>query len=157
MWPFKRRPVVDPDTAEWHADNFAWLVESFGGNEAFSESALVLPKSGFFPSEGEEGHSKALRIFERVKLYCGMEKWPVELVPDDNPAAMDQGTLSLASPVHGKHARGTFSATKGAVQISYTPALLAKPRRLIATLAHELAHYLLATAAIFSALRGRRT
>jgi len=146
MWPFGRKPLVDPDTAEWHADNFAWLVETFGANEAFSASELVLPKSGFFPSDGEQGHSKALRIFERVKFYCGMENWPVVLAPDDNPAATDHASLLLAAPVHGKHAQGTFSVTEEGIQISYAPALLAKPERLIATFAHELAHYLLATA-----------
>jgi hypothetical protein len=49
-------------------------------------------------------------------------------------------------PVHGKHALGTFSVEGNGVQISYVPALLAHPERLIATFAHELAHYLLATA-----------
>ena len=22
MWPFKRKPIVDGDTAQWHVDNF---------------------------------------------------------------------------------------------------------------------------------------
>jgi len=145
MWPFKRGPVVDADTAEWHAENFAWLVETFGGNDAFSEATLVLPRPGFFPSDGEVGHSRALRIFERVKHYCGMEEWPVGLVEDDNPAA-EAALLSPAALVHGRHAQGTFSIADGDVQISYTPALLADPQRLIATFAHELGHYLLATA-----------
>jgi len=145
MWPFKRRPIVDSDTAQWHVDNFAWLVATFGGNRAFANSVLVLPKPGFFPSDGQEGHDKALHILEWVKHYCGMRDWPVELVPDDNPAA-ERSTISVAAPVHGKHALGTFSVAGNAVQISYVPALLARPDRLIATLAHELAHYLLATA-----------
>ena len=147
MWPFKRKPIVDAETAEWHADNFAWLAASFGGKGALAATTLVLPKPGFFPSQGEKGHDKALCIFERVKQYCGMENWPVELVPDHNPAASESLPTSLVAPiVHGKHARGTFSIAGGAVQISYAPVLLDHPERLIATLAHELAHYLLATA-----------
>ena len=145
MWPFTRKPIVDADTAQWHADNFAWLVATFGGNGAFADAVLVLPRPGFFPSDGEQGHARAQRIFERVKHYCGMDEWPVELVADDNPAAM-RGPVSLSAVVHGKHAQGTFSVAGNAVQISYTPALLDHPERLIATFAHELAHYLLATA-----------
>ena len=145
MWPFTRKPIVDADTAQWHVDNFAWLVATFGGNHAFADSVLALPKPGFFPVDGQEGHAKALHILERVKHYCGMGDWPVELVPDRNPAA-ERSTMSVAMPVHGKHAVGTFSVSGNAVQISYVPALLARPDRLIATLAHELAHYLLATA-----------
>jgi hypothetical protein len=147
MWPFTRTPVVDPDTAQWHADNFAWLVESFGGNETLSASVLVLPRPGFFPSEGEEGHDKALRIFQQVKHLCGMgDEWPVHLVPDSNPAAIRPAQSSVSAPVHEKHAQGTFSVADSEVQISYAPALIANPERLIATFAHELAHYLLATA-----------
>jgi hypothetical protein len=146
MWPFKRKPIVDSDTAQWHVDNFTWLVATFGGNGAFADSVLVLPKPGFFPADGQEGHAKALHILERVKHYCGMDDWPVELVPDHNPVADRSSTISVAAPVHGKHALGTFSVAGNAVQISYVPALLARPDRLIATLAHELAHYLLATA-----------
>jgi hypothetical protein len=146
MWPFKRKPIVDAETAAWHAENFAWLAESFGGDGAFDESVLVLPAPGFFPSDGEEGHAKALRIFEQVKHYCGMDNWPVRLVADDNPAAIHPSRLSLSTPIHGKHALGTFSLTDNAVEITYTPGQLANPARLIATLAHELAHYLLATA-----------
>jgi hypothetical protein len=145
MWPFTSKPIVEADTAQWHVDNFAWLVATFGGNNAFADSVLVLPKPGFFPTDGQEGHDRALHILERVKHYCGMGDWPVELVPDHNPAA-ERSTMSVAMPVHGKHALGTFAVAGNAVQISYVPALLARPDRLIATLAHELAHYLLATA-----------
>jgi hypothetical protein len=41
---------------------------------------------------------------------------------------------------------GLLSSCRITVQITYVPALLANPERLIATFAHELAHYLLATA-----------
>ena len=30
MWPFRRKPIVDDETAAWHAENFAWLVREFG-------------------------------------------------------------------------------------------------------------------------------
>jgi hypothetical protein len=100
MWPFKRKPIVDAETAAWHADNFAWLAASFGGDGAFDEAVLVLPAPGFFPSDGEQGHAKALRIFEQVKHYCGMDSWPVRLVTDDNPAAIHPSRLSLSTPVH---------------------------------------------------------
>jgi hypothetical protein len=122
MWPFKRKPIVDGDTAQWHVDNFAWLAATFGGNGAFADSVLVLPKSGFFPSEGQEGHARALHILERVKYYCGMDDWPADLVPDHNPAA-DRSSRSVATPVHGKHAQGTLSVKGNTIQISYVPAL----------------------------------
>lgn len=44
-----------------------------------------------------------------------------------------------------KHALGTFGVAGNRIQISYVPELLERPDQLIATFAHELAHYLLAT------------
>jgi len=146
MWPFKRTPIVDAETAAWHAENFAWLIRQFGGNSAFAETKLVLPKPGFFAFDGERGHPFALRIFDQVKHYCGMSDWDVDLVADDNPLA-EPAPIATAMIAPQKHALGTFAVAGNRIQISYVPALLQRPDRLIATFAHELAHYLLATAA----------
>jgi hypothetical protein len=146
MWPFKRKPVVDAEAAAWHANNFAWLIRRLGGNDAFMETKLVLPKSGFFVFDGEQGHPLAVRIFDQVKNYCGMADWDVDLVPDDNPLA-EPSPVSVAMIAPQKHALGTFAVAGNRIQISYVPALLQRPDRLIATFAHELAHYLLATVA----------
>jgi hypothetical protein len=164
MWPFRRRPLLDDETAAWHAENFAWLIGEFGAGGGFDAAPLVLPTKAFFTAEGEEGHStgpvairpvqrpdgpaarhaRALHIFEQVKAHAGLTGWPVELVADDNPAAREPTRLSLGQPVHGALAQGTFSIAGNAALITYTPALVADPQRLIATFAHELAHYLLA-------------
>jgi hypothetical protein len=148
MWPFKRKPLVDADTATWHTENFAWLVTTFGKNRAFADSALVLPRPGFFPSDGETGHARAERIFAQVKDYCGLRDWPVELIADDDPAAAHAAAPTLSvlnvTPLEGEQAQGTFSVADGVVRITYASTLLEQPARLIATFAHELAHYLLA-------------
>lgn len=87
----------------------------------------------------------ALRIFTQVKSYCEMDGWDVELVADDNAMARDLPP-SLAFTGRTRYALGTFGASGNSVQITYVPALLHHPERLIATFAYELAHYLLATA-----------
>jgi hypothetical protein len=144
MWPFARRPIVDDETAAWHIDNFAWLVRQFGGSAGLTQSKLVLPGPGFFVADGETGHALALRIFDQVKTHCGMSDWEVDLVADTNPLA-DQSTRSLAMVAPQKYALGTFGVAGNRIVISYVPSLLKRPEQLIATLAHELAHYLLAT------------
>jgi hypothetical protein len=145
MWPFAREPVVDDETAAWHVDNFAWLIRQFGGAAGLAKSNLVLPMPGYFVTEGEKGHAFALRIFDRIKVYCGKADWEADLVADDNPLA-DDASLTLAMIAPQKHALGTFGVAGNRIVISYVPALLKQPDHLIATLAHELAHYLLATA-----------
>jgi len=144
MGPFTRKPIVDAGTAAWHLDNFAWLVREFNVGE-FEQSRLILPKPGYFTIDGEQGHALALRIFNQVKIHCGMIDWEVDLVPDRNPLA-EAAPLSAVMVAPKKHALGTFAAGGNSIQISYVPSLLKRPERFIATMAHELAHYLLATA-----------
>jgi hypothetical protein len=74
-----------------------------------------------------------------------MSDCQVDLVVDDNPLAV-RSEFSYAMIASQKHAIGTFAAVGNRVQITYVPELLQRPEHLIATLAHELAHYLLATA-----------
>jgi hypothetical protein len=96
--------------------------------------------------EGEQGHALALRLFAQVKAYCGMSDWEVDLIPDDNPLA-EMPDLAAAMVAPQKHAAGTFGVVGNRVQITYATSQLARPDRLIATFAHELAHYLLASTA----------
>ena len=103
-------------------------------------------KRGFFTIDGEQGDLLAQRIFLQVKRHCRMEDWPVDLVADDNPLAQD-GMPAVDMIAPRKHALGTFGVAGNRVQISYVPTLLRRPEQLIAVFAHELAHYLLATAA----------
>ena len=145
IWPFRRRPTVDKGTASWLVENMEWLVREFGGRDGLAESTLVLPKPGFFTFEGEQGHALALRLFDQVKAYCGMSDWEVDLIPDDNPLAVAPA-LAAVMVEPQKHAAGTFGLDGNRVQITYATSLLSRPDRLIATFAHELAHYLLATA-----------
>jgi len=144
MWPFRRKPIVDAETAVWHVDNFTWLIRQFSVDE-FRQTRLILPKPGFFPTDREKGHALALRLFNQIKQYCRMTDWEVDLVLDRNPLAQTQ-SLSAAMFAPGKYALGTFAASGNCIQISYVPSLLARPEGFIATMAHELAHYLLATA-----------
>jgi hypothetical protein len=145
MWPFRQSPLVDADTAAWHAENFAWLIRQFGGAMTFAETRLILPRPGFFAAADGHGHARALNILEQVKAYCGMADWDVELVADDNPLARPT-VPSLAMVAPQKHALGTFTLKGNSATITYIPALLQQPQAFIATMAHELAHYLLATA-----------
>lgn len=144
MWPFTRKPIVDAETAAWHLDNFIWLMREFDVGE-FEQSRLILPKAGYFTTDGEQGHALALRIFNQVKNYCRMSDWEVDLVSDRNPLA-ESAPISTVMVAPTKHALGTFAITGNSIQISYVPSLLKQPERFIATMAHELAHYLLATA-----------
>jgi len=145
MWPFRTSQIVDDETAAWHVENFAWLVHEFGGGGGFERARLILPTRAFFRSDGETGHALALRVFDQVKDYCGLGDRNIRLIADDDPFAARQAWSPVM--VEGKrHAIGTFYDGGPEPEITYVPALLDRPQNLIATLAHELSHYVLATA-----------
>lgn len=147
MWPFKRRPLLDRDTADWHLENFEWLVRCYADSKSLASSKLVLPKPGFFPNDGEKGHALALRLFDQVKDYAQIGNWPVDLVQGDE---IIEGGRSLASPIRSSTASlGMFIADgSNRVEIAYSASLLSDPQSLIATLAHELGHYIISLAPI---------
>ena len=79
-------------------------------------------------------------VFARVRGYAGMAEWPCELqVQEADPNPVVAPTLlvknSPSSPA------GTFRATESGALITYHPDRVDDPMSLVATFAHELAHY----------------
>jgi len=52
MWPFKRKPLLDAQTASWHTQNFAWLITTYG-SENFKNTKLIVPEPGVFVADRE--------------------------------------------------------------------------------------------------------
>ena len=101
MWPFRKRPFLDPDTADWHVENFEWLIEAFGVNGPMLAGRFVLPDAATFPLDGLSGDALAGRVFDIVRTQAGMAEadWPVTLARDDNPlAARDAIGLEGGAP-----------------------------------------------------------
>lgn len=144
MWPFRRKPIVDDETAAWHVDNFAWLISEFGRSGNIDNITLVLPRPGYFPSDGETGHALAERVFRQVQDYCGMRDWEIDLIVDNNPLA-ERAPLSAVMVAGAGHAAGTFSRSGNRTQITYVPSLVQRPEHMVAVFAHELAHDLLSS------------
>ncbi|GAM99536.1 hypothetical protein U91I_03190 [alpha proteobacterium U9-1i] len=141
MWG-KRKHFLDPEVEEWHAECWRWLLRNLGGQDDLRSRDLVLPTGAFFPKMEEQGHARAERVFGRVKDLMGLGHWACTLVeqPQNNAQVGEFLFVRAERP-----AAGTFRASDGEVIITYDPALLQRPNNLIATFAHELSHYLLAT------------
>lgn len=142
MWFFSPKPVLDEGTTAWLFDAYAWALDSFG-TDVFFNTELVLPNDNFFPDKLEEVDDVAESLFTRVREHAGMAEWPCRLIAQEEdinpvvaPAVLLQGAPSGPA--------GTFSVggRHNEVQITYNPSQLARPEALIATFAHELAHYL---------------
>jgi hypothetical protein len=135
---------LDADVEDWLLETWAWLMANLGGMTRLSATPLVLPTREFYPPTEAAGHERALYVFEQTKRLMSIDEWDCRLEAFDTPRE-DQDIGMYAKLAPGKRANGTFRIEEGEVIISYANALTDDPRRLIATLAHELSHYVLAT------------
>ena len=143
---FGGRTFLDPEVEPWHLDVWATLIERFSAGLPVADTPVALPTRDFFPSTEATGHAKAEHIFGCVRTIMAMPltDWPCALVQQPRRPT----GLQVAEFVHiggGDAPGGTFRVNAdGAVMITYAPDLLDDPMSLVATLGHEMAHYLLA-------------
>jgi len=142
MWPFGARTYLDPDDEEWQIETWRWFLAKFGGLADLKRSPLVLPTRQFFPPTQKTGHERAEYIFEQVKRLARMPGWSCRLLAQPRRAELLVGQYVALKPITQGPA-GTFGFDADEVVITYEPSSLDDPGQLIATLAHELAHYLL--------------
>lgn len=143
---FRSRPPIEDHVIDWIFETYAWLLREFGGIDELRSTRLVLPTPEFYPIEGLEGRDLADELFLRTKEYARMLDWPCRLVEQET----DDDVHALMSVFPHRYERssaaGTFSYGGRVPTVSYDPRGLSQPMRLVATLAHELGHYLLAGA-----------
>jgi len=145
MGLFGKSRFLDADIEGWCLETWAWLLTNLGGLKRLREMQLVLANRDFFPPTETEGHERALYVFERVKLWMGMKDWACELQAMERGDELQRVGTYAALQHRRRSPEGSFRIEDGEVIITYAADLVAQPRRLIATLSHELAHYLLAS------------
>lgn len=137
---FRKGTLLGDELTQLQFDCFAWLLRHTGGVDALKQRRIVFPTSAFFPGRPSPTHAFAESIFQQTRLHAGMADWTCRLEAQEDdpnplvaPALLVQNTPS--SPA------GTFRTSEQDVLITYHPNLLGDPMSLIATFAHELAHY----------------
>ena len=141
-WPFGQQSFLDSDDEEWQIETWRWFLGQFGGLRDLKHSPLVLPTREFFPPTQKTNHERAEHIFECVKRLARMPDWPCRLIAQLRRPELRVGEYVALKPITHSPA-GTFGFDGDEVVISYEASAVDEPGMLIATLAHELAHYLL--------------
>lgn len=142
---FKSKPLLSQSDIEFQVATFKWLLKNFGGDDFYKTTKLVLPTKDYFPSKVNSPEGAASETFEAVKKHAGLENWMCKLeIQEEDADPVVAPTLAIQNAPTSPH--GTFQATEeNEVVITYNPALASQPTQLVATFAHELAHYLTAT------------
>jgi hypothetical protein len=122
-------PKCPLETSEkvWTEFRMRWLAGKLGLDRLI-HSEMILPEPRFFPDPYTGTPADAQRIFDRVCGFMKLEpgRFDVEVLPDDSMF----GAAGLY--YHGEKPR-----------IALAQKSLADPERLVATIAHELAHDIL--------------
>jgi len=144
---FRKRPLLDPAAAEWIVEAFEWALYAFGTDYFAERTVLVKPNDRHFPDRIGNANDLALKIFERVRAFSGMEGWPCRLAMQEAdpsihmaPAVLVQGAPQ--GPAGTFRMRTSEDGAERHALITFNPKQLGDPESLVATFAHELAHYL---------------
>lgn len=131
---------LDADDEEWQLECWGWLLRHFGGADALCKRSLILPTRAFFTPSQEQGHAAALHYFTQVAKYFEVDAAQFSLEAQEHSIDPVFGPLQVLQDAPREPA-GTFSRSQGgAMTITYNPAIVPKPMKLIATLAHEICH-----------------
>ncbi len=148
MWnPFKKKSLLSEENESFQIETFKWLLRNFGGKSFLQHAQLILPTEEFFPVEANKETEKVARhIFKLIKKYSGLGDWPCILEAQETDANHRiADTVVLQNMEHNP--LGTFSSNElNEVIITYNPKLTSSPTQMVATLSHELSHYLTSTA-----------
>ena len=143
---FRKSRLLSTEDEYFQIECYRWLLKHFGGDAFYKKTVLVLPTSTYFPGKVDSQQLAAETTFRTVLKHAQMEEWPVELIAqEDDPVAQVGETLVVQNVQPNPH--GTFSVNaRSEVKITYNPALVSDPEAMVATFAHEIAHYLTAYA-----------
>jgi hypothetical protein len=143
LWPFKRsKTFLEPDDEDWQLATWGWLLARFG-DDRLQHARLVTTTRAFFPPSDAAGHDRVAHVFKCVQALAGMAQWPCELVAMAERPRTRVSELGMVKITKGHMPLGTFSHSGNTATIAYDPGTIDRPAVLVATLAHELAHYLL--------------
>jgi hypothetical protein len=135
------------ERARWLYQHYRWLEANLPARVGEHAPQLILPTPEFFPARNTRDHAFAKAMFDTTRSFMGVIEWQCDLVAQSGEEREQQVAMTRGSGLYGESkfndAAGTFSAGDR-VQITYSPRLLGEPVGLVATLAHELCHYLLA-------------
>ncbi len=145
FWNKKSKLPVTPEDKQWVEEALIAIKSDFG--DYFNDATTILPTKEFYDYDITGTEADAVFVLEQTKIYFALETLDVKLrYFSDEPVLMADGSI-LSSPADqtGKwnSAAGTYQQKDGEIIISIETSLLKNPEMLIATIAHELSHYIL--------------
>jgi hypothetical protein len=149
---FAPKCPVEEHEWEWILACLLWLDGEFPRDGMPTGAApLVLPTIENFPEIADDYNKRAEQLFTRTKELAELGDWPTELVGYDNITNEQLINPHLLGENKWSDAAGPFQLVRDDAggwfaRISFDYGQLNHPPDFVATMAHELAHYLMSTA-----------
>lgn len=139
--------MLDESEQGFIENTYAWLLRNFGGDYFYKDTELVLPTDDFFPGKPSCRYDQAELTFLAIKKHMAIEEWPCKLIAiEDEVLTAVHSSLAISNPPSAP--LGQFEVDDDEnVNIYYNPSLINSPTQLVATLVHELSHYVTSTVA----------
>lgn len=144
-----KRPLSTEEW-EWQLAGFRWLLEEYEGLDKHRAGLLATPDGACFPDSALTGDARAAELLHQIMRVADIADWPVRLVMDDGePELRAVSQMHALTPETG-WALGTFQIVEDGAggwlaEIVASRQQLGDEAALVATLAHEVAHYLLSS------------
>jgi hypothetical protein len=129
------------ERAQWLYRHYRWLEAQLPQRLEDYKVPLILPTPEFYPMRNTGDHAFAESVFNATRHHMGILDWPCRLTAQSD--AERQPLKGVVGETSWSDAAGTFRVGEE-IEITYSPGLLRDPTGLVATLAHELCHYLIA-------------
>ena len=136
-----RKPLLDDTTVEWLFDLYTWSLRHFEAGVFYPHTRLVTPDEGCFPGRADSPQAMAELIFGHVRRHAALAHWPCRVVP--NHLKLEVNRVLLDGPLRQVDGEEPVGVEEGQrLMIGYVPDMVRNPEALIASFAHQLAHYL---------------
>lgn len=146
FWKKKIIPPVTDEDRIWVEESLVLLSQEFG-EQYFREICTILPDKTFYNHDFKGEDIDAEFVLNQTRLYMDIEPSIFELrFYSDEPVEMSDGSiLSTPANIYGQweSAAGLYENSNELTKIYIERSLLKDPIALIATMSHELAHYIL--------------
>ncbi len=135
--------MLETESVLWMFDVYSWALRNLNAEVFFEHTILVCPSNAHFPGHVDSPLAMADLIFKRVVDFAGLNHWPLRLEPESSIESLVTPQLQIGGELRGT---GTLTITtqssNDGLVVPYSSDLLRDPEVLIATYAHNLAHYL---------------
>lgn len=139
----KAKPTVTPHDKAWTEEAFLWFEQQYG-QDFLKNVQTIEPTKEFFPLDFKGTEENAEQLTSMICDYMQIKDAKIELYYfSDRPLEFTEGIVTEREKGAPGHTLGMYSEKRNKFSIGIELEVLKDPINLIATLAHELSHFIL--------------